>query len=590
MEPILRLASDSLTFELNEDCSGRIVDRVNGTAWTMGPIAFQDRSPIAVDTVWNRRERVWADYFIGRFRAERREDGVLIRLLAPPWQETCATFMARWSIEERSLLLRVEGIDEKLPSLTFPPPIRCESVVLPSDVGKWLRNEAPGMSCEFGTQNGGLNMRWAGGLAADERAGWMMIFEDQYADSGIYRSGPAISPCWLKTVGRWAPTRAVRTCFTDDGYVGMAKTFRRWALERKLFRTLDEKMDQTPRLRDLVGGRTVSMFQCSTEHTANRENFFQPVTEADRARDGKLDVRITHADAAEIIRLAREWGMQRGIFNLRGTFKGGYDEMHPDIWPPEPALGSIDELHAIVNQEGPYLVVLHDNYQDMYPRAPSFPNDLVRTLSGNMLWGGHWHGGLCFITCSKKQIDYARRNWQDLSSLNLQGHFIDTATCVQFYECTDPNHPMTRTEDGRAKLELMQFFKDQGLVLGSEEAADYGLYHIDFLENRHSPQGTSGGRPARQLENYLWGYMSYWPANDLASWKREEEAFRQSLDLDAFHARVATAEMTTHRYLDDGLVEQTEFASGQSVIANFAPEPRTAEGHTIPSEGHVVLD
>jgi hypothetical protein len=84
--------------------------------------------------------------------------------------------------------------------------------------------------------------------------------------------------------------------------------------------------------------------------------------------------------------------------------------------------------------------------------------------------------------------------------------------------------------------------------------------------------------------------MNYWPVNDLASWPAQEKAFKASLELDHFHARIGMDEMTSHRYLQDGLVEQTEFSSGVSVIANFADEPRTIDGQTIPARGHLVLD
>ncbi|MBD3238941.1 MAG: hypothetical protein GF331_00040 [Chitinivibrionales bacterium] len=326
-------------------------------------------------------------------------------------------------------------------------------------------------------------------------------------------------------------------------------------------------------------------------------------------------MRISHADAAEIVRLARHWGMQRGLFNLRGTFKGGYDESHPDIWPPEPKLGSLDQLERVTKLPSPFVTALHDNYQDIYPRSGSFPHGVVQTADGHLMHGGHWHGGQCFIVCPTTQVEYARRNWEHVQSLGLRGYFIDTAACVQFYQCHHPDHPMSRSEDVESKLELMGFFKEQGLVLGSENAADFGLYHLDFLENRHEripgvsiplwplvfhdaafyarygSQGTSGGEPASQLENILWGYMCYFPANSLENWRACEDEFKRTLAVDEWHRRVGMDEMTTHRYVtEDGLVEQTEFSSGVSVIANFADEPRTVEGKTVAGRSHVVLE
>jgi hypothetical protein len=356
------------------------------------------------------------------------------------------------------------------------------------------------------------------------------------------------------------------------------------------------------------------MFQCSTTHTENSLNFYSEPSAEEVANDGKVQVRVPHADAAEIIRLAKLWGMKKGIFCLRGTFKGGYDESHPDIWPPEPLLGTIDQLKGLVRHDGPYMTVLHDNYQDMYPRVKSFPQGVVQTRDGELMHGGHWHGGLCFIICPTQQRGYAERNWKDLRTLGLSGHFIDTAACAQFYECHHPEHPMNRTQDIESKLRLMAFYKENGIVLGSENAADFGMYHLDYLENRHErvpgvsiplwplvfhdtalygrygTSGTSGGGPVSQLENYLWGYHCYYPADNLAHWRGQEQAFKQTLALDQFHARVATARMTNHRYLtDDFQVEQTEFDCGVSVIANFADEPRTVDGRTVGARDKVIL-
>ncbi len=614
MSSILELQNDHLHFTVYDDCSADILDKATGKQWHMGAVTYQDRSVIANNVVWNRRERYWADYFICRFRAEKVERGILVTAMLPPWTEPHAQFLVQWDLDGKTLGLRIEDIDEKLPSLNFPPPIESASVIIPDNVGSWFRDDEPGMTCYFSTQNNGMNMRWAGGLAEDDKTGWMVIFEDDYANSGVYRDNLSLMPCWLKSKDKWNSTRSLRYHFTDNGYVGMAKTFRKYAEDTRMFRKLPEKIEETPALKNLLGGRIISFFQCHTEHLRNKENFFRPLTDEDRAEDGKVKVNITHADAAKIIQMAKDWGMERGAFNLRGTFNGGYDESHPDIWPPEPLLGSIDELKEILAQDDPYLALVHDNYQDIYDHCPTFPDGVIRNAQDELLWGGHWHGGLCYITCSKLQRQRAERNWPQLKTLGMRGHFVDTASCVQFYECYDPAHPMARHEDMPAKMDLMSFFKEQGLVLGSEEAADYGAYHIDFLENRHahtprttpplwplvfhdatflarySTDGTSGGKPASQLENFLWGFMCYWPANNLASWPTQEKAFKESLALDQLHARIGIDEMTDHKYLDDGLVEQTEFSSGVSVIANFAEEPRTIDGKTIGPKGYTILD
>ncbi len=609
MNNILTLENEFLKLSINDDCSGEILNKKTGHMWSMGPVAWQDVSEIIEDVVWTRNPRFWCDYFIGRFQAVRESGDLIVSVFGPPWTEPRGSFRARWSLDGEDIKLQITEIDEALPSLNFPPPLVSASLVIPDGVGKWIREGQPGLDCRFVTQNNGLNQRWFGGLADDEKQGWMVIFEENYEHMGAYQNSLSMTPTYLKTKGPWHPSRSVRYSFTDNGYVGLAKRFRARARELGLFRTLEEKCAENPDLKKMLGGRIISFFQCSTRRAVNAENFYGVPEDKE---DG-LDIRITHADARQIMAKAKEWGMKKGLFNLRGTFAGGYDDRHPDIWPPEPALGTVDELKELMDQNGEYLTALHDNYQDIYKQSPSFPDGVITTKDGNLMWGGYWHGGLTYIVCSKEQERLARRNWEHLKQLNIKSHFVDTLSCVRFYECHHPDHPLTMDECRESKMGLMKFFKDQGVVLGSEEAADFGLYHIDWLENRHthvpkesiplwplvfhdaafyarySTKGTSGGEPVSPLENWLWGYMNYWPANSLESWPEQEQAFKASLELDDFHARIGMDEMTDHRYLQDGLMEQTEFSSGVRVIANFANEPREVEGQTIPARGHLVL-
>ena len=609
---ILKLENDHLRAEFAADASAYILDKATGYRWQMLGTTWQDVGPLAHEVVWARGERFWADYFSARFRVTVEGDALRVRLYSVPFTDDTlrGSFRVRWTLEGRSLGLVIEDIDERLPSLNFPPPIVSKSLLQPNRVGQWVRSASDGMMAYFLTQNSGLNQRWVGGLAEDEQTGWMALFEDGYEDAGIYRTSLAVMPAWLKSRGEWAPRRSLRYHFVSGGYVAMAKVMRRYLFDNKLCRTLDEKIAINPDLRNLVGGRIISAFQCHTRHPENASVFLNPPSNEPE----ELVVKVPHADAAEAFRLAKSWGMKKGLLVLRGTWNGGYDERHPDIWPPEPALGSIDELKRAINQDGgPYLAALHDNYQDVYPRSPSFPKDVLRTSDGLLMHGGIWHGGQTFITCSARQRSYAERNWPHIASLGLRAHFIDTATCVQFYECYHPSHPTSRMEDREAKMRLMDFFKEQGVLLGSEEASDFGLFHIDWLENRHTHKpgvtpplwglvfhdtavfarytsnGTSGGDPVDDLPNWLWGYAGYWAVNDIADWRTRERAFRESLALDEFHARVATSEMIDHRYFGgDRLVERTEFSCGVAVYANFADEPRTVEGVTIPAKGKVV--
>ncbi len=615
MDEVLRKENEFVAVRVNENCEVTLLDKASGTEWNMGSVAFQEQGRIVNNDAWVRNERSFCEFYAGHFKAEKVGDDLRVILMGPPNDQVMGSFSCQINLTRDYVEFRPYDIDEGLESLVFPAPIKSESLIVPNGPGKWVKKDQPTWECFFLHQHhGGVNMRWMGGLKSDEKHGWIMILTDDYADTGFYTTNLSASPAWLKSMGKWGEKRAVRYQFTSDGYVGMTKIYRDYLKEAGLFKTLKDKIEENPAVANLLGGRILSFFQCHTLHKHYYLDQMLPVPPHVQENDGKVDVKITHADVAEVIREAKALGMKKGLFNLRGTFKGGYDESHPDIWPPEPALGTLDELKAIIAENpSPYLLALHDNYQDIYPSTPSFPKGCLKNEHGDLLPGGPWHGGICFINCPAAGFDYAKRNWEELQTLGLNSYFADTAACATIYECYDPDHPLTRTQDAQAKRKLMQFYKDQGLVLGSEDGSDFSCADIDFLETRHhqvpgesiplwslvfhdsvicaryGTQGTTGGQPARMLENMLWGYSAYWPVNSLADWKTQKEAFVNSFYVDEWHQKIGLDEMTRHTDLSgDGTLEQTEFSSGHAIIVNFADEDREIDGKPIPANDYLI--
>jgi hypothetical protein len=70
-----------------------------------------------------------------------------------------------------------------------------------------------------------------------------------------------------------------------------------------------------------------------------------------------------------------------------------------------------------------------------------------------------------------------------------------------------------------------------------------------------------------------------------------QEAAQLAVRVAKNFGRVATEELTRFQLLEpDGSVQQTEFANGVSVIANFRHEPfRTENGLTVPAQDAIVL-
>ena len=611
MDCLMKLENEHLGVEIREDCSATIRDKKSGAEWTTSAVAPQDYGRIMEEVVWSKSERSFVDYYPGRFRATREGGRLSVRLFGRLEREM-GMFTCRPELDGEWLVFHVEDVDEALPSLVFPPYIECDSLILPSGLGRWIREES--YYCQFINQSG-MTMRWFGGLKADNDRGYMAVYENGFEDSGLYAKGLRVAPAWMKSMERWSPTRSIRYRCTTNGYVGMAKVFRRYAQEHGFFRSLEEKIAECPAVGALHGGRVVSFFQGYTDLKFDPIELLHPFPGHPNAGTGGMLVNLSHADVATIITDAKALGMKKGVFNLRGAFRGGYDYSHPDIWPPAPALGTLDELKAIMSADGDFVAMLHDNYQDFYPRAESFPDGVIRTSTDGLLVGGFWHGGQCYILNSRAALRYAMRNWEHLKTLGCRGAFVDTMACVQGYEDYNPECRLDRAGTYAAKLDMMKFYKDQGVLLGSENAGGFGMAHIDLLENRHRrvpgetppiwplvfhdaafccryPGGnTSTVGAVGEVEDILWGYAVMWAAGTPELWRKGRDEFRKSLFVDEWHARVGTDAMTDHRYLtEDWLVEQTEFSSGVSVVANFADEPRTVEGRSVPAGDYIILD
>ncbi len=607
---IKQLENEYMKVVIYSDATADLLDKKTNTKWRMGPVAFEEAGPIDVGHVWQRSGRSICEQYPGRFRGTADGDSIRFTVLGYRLKEM-GKFTCDVKLDGPWLVFTLRDIDEGLQSLVFPTPIQSESMVFPRGVGLWLRK--PMSERRFWTFFSHLNMRWFGGLKGvndPEAAGWIAIFTERFADAGVMAAEMSASPGWLKSLGKWSYPRTIRYRFTKGGYVGLAKTYRAWFTAAGLFRSLKEKMKQKPALGNLLGGRILSITQAYPAYTRRWfEDRLRPFDES--LIDGKMRIFVTHSQAGQVIEQAGQLGMKKGLAVLRGWIKGGYDWSHPDIWPPERQLGTIEELKGLCSMAGPIAGGLHDNYQDIYEQCPSFPNGVIRLADGELLAGGYWAGGQAYILNSRNGLKYAERNWERLSTLKPAAMYIDTTTAVQNYESFEPGNTQTRAQDVEQRGRLLKFFSDKGVVLGSEWGADFGIRYLDYASSRHSRaagesiplwplvfhdavfsvRSGSAGRQARPgwLENMLWGYVVSFRVNGFDGWKEQAEDFKSTFHVDRWNERIGAEEMTEHKFLtDDFAVEQTTFGNGLSIIVNFSGEDRTVDGVVVPGRGYVI--
>jgi hypothetical protein len=615
---VAQLESEFLSFEQRGDATAVIRDKQTGSEWRMGPVAVQEDTGIEAGAVWMRTERSVCEQFPGRFRGVREGSGVRFWLLGRQ-AEVVGSFLTEARLDGEWLEFSIDQIDDSIPSLSFPPPLECESLVLPTKQGRWVRNLIE--SRHFLNFLGRLNMRWFGGLKGG--CGYLaLVPQADFVDGGVMVTQMSASAVWMRSLGEWTTPRSVRLRFVRGNYVQLALEFRAWAGKNGLLRPLAEKAAASPALGRLLAGRILSVNEATPRHQpAYYEALLQPESRNQYPGSGAKTF-WTHNQVASILARLPEYGIEQALVVVRGWIAGGYDWSHPDVWPPEPTLGAIGDLKRLCGADPRFPVALHDNYQDIYDHCPSFSRGVVQRKDGSLLPGGYWGGGQAYILSAAAGRHYAERNWSQMRQLGLRALYVDTTSAVQTYESYAADARQTRSEDVAGKTALLRFFKQQGLVLGSEEGSDFAAPYVDWNENRHErvpgesiplwplvfhdcvvsgrytgdPVGTGwagglgGGTeyPAWLLD-MLWGYAIFTSLETPETAPATLERTRDRLPADAWFRRVATAAMVDHAFLNqDATLERTQFSNGLAITVNLSAKAQRADGRMIAGYGFAI--
>ena len=613
---IKALENEWLKAVVNEDASVSIYDKTNHFEWQMGPVALQEDGEIDLGARAFRRERDYCDQYPGRFKVTSCGDKLKYTVIDNIGVAK-GSFLCDVSLTDEWLYFTITDIEETLPSLVFPTPVQSDDLIIPLHIGKIFSKP---IEKRFVWQmQGDLTMRWFGGQKAGHA--WIAIEEDGWADSMLLATQLAVSPVWLKSLGQWTGTKTIKYRFIKGNYVDLAKIYRSWSRKNIPFRTLAEKMQALPALQNLKGGKYFSFHQAFPRKLRrDYQDHLTGVPDNIEALEDKPEIIFTFKQLKEKIRLCKAHGMRKGLFVTQGWINNGYDGSHPDIWPPEPLLGSIDELKDLCKEEDPFFFGEHDNYQDMYPVAKSFPKGININHHGELMRGGFWHGGQCYILNSRNSLEYVKRNWEFTKDVGFKAMYIDTITSVPLYQSFEEGNTQTRLQDFEGKQQILKFFYEKGIVLSSEQVGEIGLpytgwqatgfvpeqgvtiplwqlvYHdCHFISRIYPIIGshliTSDLREAKThvLHDMLYGSLIH--VNIRRDITVEQlDVLSQLSYVDDWHDQVGTEEMLSHRFItDDRKVEETVFANGNKIVCNFGDKPAIVDGKKIEAKGYALF-
>ncbi|MFH1269324.1 MAG: DUF5696 domain-containing protein, partial [Planctomycetota bacterium] len=86
-----------------------------------------------------------------------------------------------------------------------------------------------------------------------------------------------------------------------------------------------------------------------------------------------------YGQSAESLRQAFRYGLTDSMVIWHNWQRWGYDYRLPEIYPPNPGLGTLEEMRDLIAacKKSGVLVALHDNYIDFYPDADGFSYEQV---------------------------------------------------------------------------------------------------------------------------------------------------------------------------------------------------------------------
>lgn len=505
----------------------------------------------------------------------------------------------------RGATLRVEvealptGTTSRITEARYPGQLQWQRstpvhTVWPNAAGMLLPNDYPtaidpggeGVYDRMGF-NRSLYQPWWG--VVGDRGAYLAIAETPF-DFGFDLRHPAggptmTRPVWVASLGHLSYPRAISyTFFEQADHAVLARAYRAYAQAIGRWVSLEEKFDRNPNAKRLVGATIFPVSIC--RHIVSPDKPLHQVT--------------SFAKRTEQIRRLKSLGRKKVYLHIDGWGFRGYDNHHPDVFPPCPEAGGWDGLIAMCRaaQEEGYLLGLHDQYRDYFFDGPCFTESrAVKKRDGSLPQWALWDGGAQSVLCAKESLANLRRNFAELlgRGVALTASYLDVFAIVPMDECFDPAHPMTREDCYRWRAAGLDYVRSLGLAISSEEPVDCFTPHLDFAHWADYPRTSFmkgdylgipapihslvyhdalllpavfdyGSTPENRARAFLEGLGRVEIPYGRIDWDRLEQF--QHVDLLArLHEAWGTADLRHHKLRDaEGMIQEFEYPDGAVTV------------------------
>jgi hypothetical protein len=435
----------------------------------------------------------------------------------------------------------------------------------------------------------------------------MMVIVETPDDAAYQFSHPAggptmVGPRWRAQLGKFGYVRTARMCFLEGDYVDMAKRYRRRAMETGLFVSLKEKIARSPTVAQLIGSPLMRAgILTNVKEGSNRYKSAQNPSDNYRL--------VTFDERAEFLRQCKGRGLERLTVVLTGWPRLGYDRQHPDVLPPAPVAGGYDGMRRLGDacRDLGYLFSLHDQYRDYYIDAPSYDSQFAiheedaagppkafpgsrfgDWKKGRIPFMDHWEGGEMTYLNGRFMLGHLKNNYQALFEHGIRpaGSYLDVFGYVPPDEDFNPQHPTTRTDCLRERVNCYNWARHHLGFVGTEAACDWTVPYAD-ISSPLKPKGPI----AVPLFNLVFhdAIITTYDPSDLhgllnaglpqtrarVPGRRTLARIRRMAEL---QEKLAHVEMTDHEFLDeDRRQERTTFADRTTVTVDWDAETAKIE-------------
>ncbi|MBT4815840.1 MAG: hypothetical protein HON70_09085, partial [Lentisphaerae bacterium] len=162
----------------------------------------------------------------------------------------------------------------------------------------------------------------------------------------------------------------------------------------------------------------------------------------------------TYGQIRDRMREAVRLGLVDSFLTVHNWQRWGYDYRLPDVWPPNPKYGTIEDLQELgrVCREQSIPWGLHDNYIDFYPDAEDYSYKHVYfTKSGepHKAWHNRGREAYSYKWRPDAILPFVKRNLKQIRRDVAPTHsFLDVFTstgCVDWWDWEGNHHPSTET-------------------------------------------------------------------------------------------------------------------------------------------------